>query len=76
VKNDLNPAEQLRHARQFDHTINCLRGLREKAGPRVACLAAVAMTHACVFFLGRHSNRRDTYNWMQRICDELVADAD
>ena len=40
-----------------------------------AALIAVATIHACVFFLVRQyktHKRREIYNWLQRICDDLV----
>ena len=68
----MTPSDQLKHAKIFDQTLTTLNNIRKKAGPEGGKLAAVAIIHAGVFFLGRHEPRHQTYDWLQRICDDLV----
>ena len=68
------PSEQLKHAQIFDQTMTLLNNIRKKASPEAGKCAAVAIIHAGVFFLGGHEPRHQTYDWLQRICDDLVLD--
>ena len=72
----MSPSDALRHAKNFDETLRLLEGIRTKAGQGRAKWAAIALIHAGVFFLGRHEPRHQTYDWLQRICDDLVLDKD
>ena len=70
----MTPSDQLKHAKIFDQTLTLLNSIREKSGSEAGKWAAVAIIHAGVFFLGRHEPRHQTYDWLQRICDDLVLD--
>jgi len=72
----MSPSDQLRHAKTFDETLAILETVRKTCGKDQGRWAAVAMIHGAVFFLGRHEPRRETYHWLQRICDDLVLNRD
>ena len=69
----MSPSDQLRHARAFDETLT-IREVRATKGLERSKWNAIALIHAGVFFLGRHEPRHQTYDWLQRICDDLVLD--
>ena len=72
----MTPSQQLKHAEIFDITLKKLEEIRTESGKDAGKWAAVAIIHAGVFFLGRHEPRHQTYDWLQRICDDLVLDKD
>jgi hypothetical protein len=63
---DMSEAQQVMHAKTFDGTLAMLQKVNNPT------LAAVAIIHASIFFLARNNSRREIYNWLQRICDDLV----
>ena len=63
----LNEQQQRMHAKTFDDTLALLNKLQQEP-----TLAAVAIIHASIFYLARNRSRREIYNWLQKICDELV----
>ena len=73
---DMSQDQQWLHARIFDSTLSMLTELHKGQGPDNASLAAVAAIHAGVHFLVHNNkklgDRRHIYNWLQKICDDLV----
>jgi hypothetical protein len=63
----LSEEQQLMHAKTFDDTLALLSKLQNDP-----TLAAVAIIHASIFYLARNRSRREIYNWLQKICDDLV----
>jgi len=63
----MNEQQQRMHAKTFDDTLALLSKLQNEP-----TLAAVAIIHAAIFYLARNKSRREIYNWLQKICDDLV----
>ena len=63
----LSETQQRMHARIFDDTLKILNDMNTDSS-----LAAVAIIHASIFFLARKNSRKEIYDWLQKICDDLV----
>lgn len=63
----LSEEQQRMHAKTFDDTLALLTKMK-----REGSLTAVAIIHASIFYLVRHNSRPEIYDWLQKICDDLV----
>ena len=71
----MDEPHQRMHAVAFDRTVELLHKLRRDQDLDNASMVAVGTIHAALHFLvitHKRKVRRDIYNWLQRICDDLV----